>query len=252
VYWVEHYRGLRKDLRNCFDSMFSPKNIMFKIWTSRYLNWSREEVDRSSEQSSGRPINAQQMADIGNKGSTTGLLEVYSEEEKFQRILDFFTLGGIDTELYDEEYLDGKHYWKETAKAHNQEWEDDIESESLEDKRKDSIPDRIQHFRRQHRNIVQEKLKESWDPMSPGSMNPTSVKSLDLHFTKQADTAQAGPVTVKKGGFGTVQGNTQVRGDVYDYAGWTSTAGSALNRGARKDDLQELLEGDEWKSPLDF
>ena len=252
VYWVEHYRGFRKDLRNCFDFMFSPKNIMFKIWTSRYLNWSREEVDRSSEQSSGRPINAQQMADIGNKGSTTGLLEVYSEEEKFQRILDFFTLGGIDTELYDEEYLDGNHYWKETAKAHDQEWEDDIESESLDDKRKDSIPDRIQHFRRQHRNIVQEKLKESWDPMSPGSMNPTSVKSLDLHFTKQADNAQAGPVTVKKGGFGTVQGNTQVRGDVYDYAGWTSTAGSALNRGARKDDLQELLEGDEWKSPLDF
>jgi hypothetical protein len=106
VYWVEHYRGLRNDLRNCFDFMFSPKNIIFKIWTSKYLNWSRDEVDRSSEQSSGRPINAQQMADIGNKGSTTGLLEVYGEEEKFQRILDFFTLGGIDTELYDEEYLD--------------------------------------------------------------------------------------------------------------------------------------------------
>jgi hypothetical protein len=108
------------------------------------------------------------MVDIGNKGSTTGLLEVYSEEEKFQRILDFFTLGGIDTELYDEESLDGEHYWKETAKAHDEEWEDDSESDSLEDKRKASIPDRIQHFRRQHRNVVQEKLKESWDPMSPG------------------------------------------------------------------------------------
>jgi hypothetical protein len=88
--------------------------------------------------------------------------------------------------------------------------------------------------------------------MSPGSMNPTSVKSLDLHFTKQADNAQAGPVTIKKGGFGTVQGNMQVRGDVYDYAGWTSTAGSALNRGARKDDLQELLEGDSGKAQWIF
>jgi hypothetical protein len=83
-------------------------------------------------------------------------------------------------------------------------------------------------------------------------MNPTSVKALDLHFTKQLDNAQAEPITVKKGGIGTVQGNTQVRGDVYDYDGRTSTAGNAPNRGARKDDLQELLEGDEWKSPLDF
>lgn len=52
--------------------------------------------------------------------------------------------------------------------------------------------------------------------------------------------------------------------DVYDYASRTLTAGSALdqrgrssnsrrdNLEARIDDLQELLEGDEWKSPLDF
>jgi hypothetical protein len=171
--------------------------------------------------------------------------------------LIFSTSAEFDTELYDEEYLDGEHYWKETAKAHEEEWEDESESESPEDKRKASIPDRIQHFRRQHRNLVQEKLKESCDPMSPGSMNPTSIKSLDLRFTKQVDKAQAGTVTVTKGGFGTVQGNTPVREDVYDYAGRTLTAGSALNRGrrssnSRRDDLQELLEGDEWKSPLDF
>lgn len=261
VYWVEHYRGLRKDLRNCFDFMFSPKNIRFKIWTSRYLNWSREDTNRSLEQPTGMPINAQQIVDIANKSSTIGLPDMYSEEEKFQRILDFFNLGGIDTEIYDEEYLDGEHYWKQTAKAQDEDWEDDSGSES-EDRHKVSVPDRIQHFRRQHRNVVQEKIRESWDPMSPGSGNPTSVKSLDLHFKKEIAESQVGAVTVRKGGFGTGQWQEKKTGeeDAYDYDGRSSTAGRALTRrrrrslGSRADDLQEVLEGDgdDWKSPLNF
>ncbi len=47
--------------------------------------------------------------------------------------LVFFYLGGIDTEIYDEEYLDGEHYWKETGKAHDEEGEDESESKSPED-----------------------------------------------------------------------------------------------------------------------
>ncbi len=95
---------------------------------------------------------------------------------------------------------------------------------------------------------------------SPGSMNPTSVKSLDMHFTKEIDEYQARPVTIRKGGFGTGQGQGEKpeREDVYDYDGRTLTAGSALTRRRRPslnshgDDLQEVLEGDEWKSSLDF
>jgi protein SERAC1 len=255
VYWVEHYRELRKDLRNCFDFMFNPKFIRFKIWSSRYLGWSREDANRSPKHTSGMPISAQQIVDIGNK-STIGPPDMYSEEEKFQRILDFFNLGGEDTELYDEEYLDGDHYWKETAKAQDEGWEDDSGSESPDDRLKVSIPDRIQHFRRQHRNVVQEKIRESWDPMSPGSMNPTSVKSLDMHFKKQGDGGQAGALTVKKGGFGTGEREWKGRGreEIYDREGRSTTAAKAYGRNRpRRSSLEGLNdEEDEWKSPLDF
>jgi protein SERAC1 len=183
VYWVEHYRESRKSLRNCFDFLFEPKKVQFPIWTSRYRRWTPEEESKALRLT-GMPINAQNHGNIEERFSREGL--PYNKEEEFQRILDYFHLGGIDTEIYDEDHVDGDRYWKESSKQRDE--EDETESESpIEERLQDVIPDRIQHFRRKHRNEVQEKIRESWNPMSAGSMNPTSIKSIDALLSSRKD-----------------------------------------------------------------
>ena len=40
---------------------------------------------------------------------------IYKQEEEIQRILDHFNLSGIDTELFDQDYLEGDHYWESAS-----------------------------------------------------------------------------------------------------------------------------------------
>jgi hypothetical protein len=133
----------------------------------------------------GIPIRAQQHGNIGDTISPPKGVP-YNKEEEFQRILDYFNLGGVDTEIYNKEYIDGDRYWKEQSKAREE--DDDLESESpTEERLQDVIPDRMQHFRRKYRNEVQETIRESWDPMSAGSMNPTSIKSIDARLSNRKE-----------------------------------------------------------------
>lgn len=140
VHWVEHYRAFRKDLNEHFDYLFdrSHKYFMVELWLTVYFTSLASEEERRRETRVENPANP---------------------EESFQRLLDFFSLSGIDTEVYDEEFIEGDQYWKETRNdKRGDRYNDTEDDEFTEDRSELIVPDQVQHFRRIHRNQVQERI----------------------------------------------------------------------------------------------
>jgi hypothetical protein len=130
--------------------------------------------------------------------------ERYTREEELQHVLDHFNLRGIDTELFDQDYIEGDHYWKEYSLERAVDYKNDKNGTTQQqDAVTVVVPYRVQHFHHQYRNQVQESIRASLDPLSPRSMNPTSIKSsiLDTLCEEKSDNGQMAASVHK--GFGT-------------------------------------------------
>ncbi|KAE8446972.1 hypothetical protein EG329_011454 [Mollisiaceae sp. DMI_Dod_QoI] len=227
AYWVEHYRGLRLGLRECFDDLFDPANPRFTIWAPNHdipMPGRKEQIKtatgKSIRSSEAHVESSGQLSVMVNAPISREWHHRYDREEEIQHVLDHFNLGGIDTELFDKEYLEGDHYWKSPLLKTAVDYEDDENEETVQEHNAATtvIPDRVQYFRRQYRNRIQQLNRESLDPLSPGSMNPTSIKThvFDSFFDEKSWKTQ-NAASVQKG-FGTqkLQHRSPIAGGEYE------------------------------------
>ncbi|KAK1487859.1 ankyrin repeat protein [Colletotrichum cuscutae] len=101
-------------------------------------------------------------------------------ERELQAALQHCNLMGNETDLYDEEYIHGKRYWKAKDYMDSGDASTSDEDEELDKDLKElkaTIPDRMQYYRQQQSQRVVESIAEGRRATSASMANPTSSRS---------------------------------------------------------------------------
>lgn len=180
-HWTDHYRLLRPSLDFSFDYLLDPQQPLFNLWIFVHRSW---DAEKNHERG---PRDIPVAGDGGEVKRTTeykdeeenAIKHAEGEEDKrgLQDVLDFFWLDfGVETEVYDEQYLEGARYWKvhhEQADGEFDSGDEEAEPDDAEgmDRLVKRLPDRVQYYRKQNR----QQYRTTWGELSnPMSGNPSS------------------------------------------------------------------------------
>ncbi|KAK1509212.1 ankyrin repeat protein [Colletotrichum costaricense] len=177
-HWLDHYRPVREDLERSYDYLLQPNTSHFNAWIISHVSWVPEEQRRGLEASGLSYQTGPGRVELRQDDANAGPSE--KKERELQAALQHFNLMGNESDLYDEEYIHGKRYWKAKDYMDSGDASTSDEDEELDKHLKESkatIPDRMQYYRQQQSQRVVESIDEGRRATSASMANPTSSRS---------------------------------------------------------------------------
>lgn len=184
-HWLDHYRPVRQDLKLCYDYLLRRNTPQFNTWTISHDSWIAEE-QRKVLEVGGVPIVKEEEEEAGH--GKVGLHLPTTKPGPWRRKQEdseqlYFNLIGKEIDLYDEEYIHGKRYWKgkdyiesgDASTGPSDEEGEEVEQDSREPNA--TVPDRMQYYRQQQSKRVMEIIEEGRGATSASMANPTSSRS---------------------------------------------------------------------------
>ncbi|KAG7059460.1 ankyrin repeat protein, partial [Colletotrichum scovillei] len=177
-HWLDHYRPVREDLKRPYDYLLQPNTSHFNAWIISHGSWVPEEQRRGLEASGLSYQTGPGRVELRQDDANAGPSE--KEEQELQAALQHFNLMGNEIDLYDEEYINGKRYWKakdymDAGDAGTSDEDEELDKDLKESKA--TIPDRMQYYRQQQSRRVVESIAEGRSATSASMANPTSSRS---------------------------------------------------------------------------
>ncbi|KAK1707429.1 hypothetical protein BDP67DRAFT_569049 [Colletotrichum lupini] len=193
-HWLDHYRPVREDLKLSYDYLLQPSTPQFNVWIISHSSWIPEEqrrvlevrgvsIIKEDKEELGLPSSLPFQAANGRVQTLQADANIGPSEKKereLQAALQHFNLMGNEIDLYDEEYIHGKRYWKAKDYMGSGDASSSDEDEELDKDLKESkatIPDRMQYYRQQQSQRVVESIAEGRRATSASMANPTSSRS---------------------------------------------------------------------------
>ncbi|KAK1484968.1 ankyrin repeat protein [Colletotrichum abscissum] len=193
-HWLDHYRPVREDLKLSYDYLLQPSTPQFNVWIISHSSWIPEEqrrvlevggvsIIKEDKEELGLPSSLPFQAANGRVQTLQADANIGPSEKKereLQAALQHFNLMGNEIDLYDEEYIHGKRYWKAKDYMGSGDASTSDEDEELDKDLKESkatIPDRMQYYRQQQSQRVVESIAEGRRATSASMANPTSSRS---------------------------------------------------------------------------
>jgi hypothetical protein len=180
-YWVAHYQDVRVDVDDYFDYLCKPDQRIFHLWIQQHPSFIDAHQDKWPKEAS----------------------SIRHCSIPAQHVLDHFDLDEEANELWDQENLDGPHYWEQNYQESQSTSEED-EYEFGRTTRRHSrpprgskVPDRIRAFRNQQRETIARNEEVASNPerisnsvLSKGnSLRFSSISSDIVKMTKASPAA---------------------------------------------------------------
>ncbi|KAK1728235.1 uncharacterized protein BDZ83DRAFT_570920, partial [Colletotrichum acutatum] len=196
-HWLDHYRPVREDLKLSYDYLLQLNTPQFNAWIVSHGSWMPEEqrrvlevggisIIKEEEEEFGTPPSIPFQARhvrVKRRQADANIGPSEKKEQELQAALQYFSLLGREIDLYDEEYIHGKRYWKgrdyiESSDASTE--TSDEKDERVEKNPNESgatVPDRMQYYRQQQSRRVMGIIEEGRVSTSASMANPTSSRS---------------------------------------------------------------------------
>ncbi|KXH67436.1 ankyrin repeat protein [Colletotrichum salicis] len=193
-HWLDHYRPIREDLKLSYDYLLQPNTPQFNAWIIYHGSWMPEEqrrileiggvsIIKEEEEELSMPTSIPYQAShsrVKTRQADANIGPSEKRERELQAALQHFNLIGREIDLYDEEFLDGKRYWKgkdyiESGDVSTSDEDEEVDIDMKESKA--TVPDRMQYYRQQQSRRVMGIIEEGRVSTSASMANPTSSRS---------------------------------------------------------------------------
>ncbi|KAK1637464.1 hypothetical protein BDP81DRAFT_317718 [Colletotrichum phormii] len=193
-HWLDHYRPIREDLKLSYDYLLQPNTPQFNAWIISHGSWMPEEqrrileiggvsIIKEEEEELSMPMGLPYQAGHGRvktRQADANIGPLEKRERELQAALQHFNLIGREIDIYDEEFLDGRRYWKgkdyiESGDASTSDEDEEAGMDMKESKA--TVPDRMQYYRQQQSRRVMRIIEEGRVSTSASMANPTSSRS---------------------------------------------------------------------------